>query len=92
MKEKIKSWMFRHNQAALFLYAVVGGYLLYLAYQLFTADAGSANPVLLYIAAALFVIFGLSLLLIGGIAVIFGYYKEKLPKDDTPTKEASEEE
>lgn len=73
MKEKIKNWLCRHTQVSLLLYAVVGGYLIYLAYQLFSEGASDA---LLIIAEVVFALCGLLLVLLGGYGIIFGYYKK----------------
>ena len=75
MKEKLNKFLSRHNQSSVFLWLIVGGYLVYLAYDIFTGDMGSANHALLYIACAFFMIVGLAVCAISLYALIGKHYQ-----------------
>lgn len=75
MKEKLEKFLRRHTQTSIFLWMVVGGYLLYLAWQIFSSDMGDADPVLLTAAMVIFVIAGLALVAVGLYAMIKKCYK-----------------
>jgi len=76
MKEKLEKYLHRHTQASIFLWMIVGGYLLYLAWQIFTSDVGEADPRLLTAAVIVFVIAGLILIGVGLYAMLKHCYKE----------------
>ena len=79
MKEKLNKlnkFLCLHDQTSMFLWLVVGGYLLYQAYQILSGDMGSANPVLLYICSAQFIVGGLVLVAGTLYALIGKHYKQ----------------
>ena len=86
--EKLVAWMKTCRQNLFVMMLVVGGYLVYLAYDI-VSNAGSTEGRIwpLYLAAVLFAlcgafIFGMSLL-----ALVKGYYVEKNSTEEAPADE-----
>lgn len=76
MMDKLKKFLCRHSQTSIALWMVVGGYLIYLAWDIFKADKGSADTTLLAVAMIVFTIVGFFILACGALALFGGYNKE----------------
>ena len=74
---KLQKFLCRHSQASIALWVVVGGYLVYLAWQLLTGPTEGANPVVTTVFGVLFAIVGAAIAVIGLYAVFAGYNKER---------------
>ena len=82
---KFQKFLCRHSQASIALWVVVGGYLVYLAWQLLTEPTETANPVIITAAAVVFAVIGAAVVAIGLYAIFAGYNKERqgiVKKDD----------
>ena len=90
MKEKLNKFLSRHNQTVVFLWLIVGGYLVYLAYQILTGDMGTANHLLLYIFSILFIVVGVLIVALSLYALIGKHYQ--MPKSPVPAEEDRETE
>lgn len=88
MKEKLNKFLCRHNQTSLFLWLIVGIYLIYQAYQILSGDMGTANHLLLYIFSALFIVAGLAVVAVSLYALIGKHYQQS---QSTPDDSADEE-
>jgi len=83
MKEKLNKFLEHRNQTSLLLWLIVGGYLVYQAYQILTSDMGDANPTLLWIFSIVFIIAGAAIVALSLYAFIGGHYlKPQFPADD----------
>ena len=69
MKEKLEKFLRSHTKTSVLLWAVGGGYLLYLAYKMFSEDMSAANPVLIKATAIFFALAGIVLLAVGLYAI-----------------------
>ena len=78
-KDKLNKFLSRHDQTSIFLWLIVGGYLVYLAYQILTGDMGTANDALLYVFCALFIIAGGLIVAVSLYALIGKHYKMPPP-------------
>ena len=88
MKEKLNKFLCRHNQTSIFLWLIVGGYLVYQAYQILSGDMGSANHLLLYVFSALFIVAGLAIVAVSLYALIGKHYQQpQSPSDDSEDEE-----
>ena len=76
MMDKLKKFLCRHSQTSIALWMVVGGYLIYLAWDIFKADKGGADMTLLTVAMIVFTIVGFLILACGALALFGGYNKE----------------
>ncbi|GEM_PF-4975260 len=82
MKEKLNRFLERHNQTSLTLWLIVGGYLVYQAYQILTGDMGDANHALLWIFSIFFIVAGTAIVALCLYAFIGGHYeKPSFPAD-----------
>lgn len=82
MKEKLNKFLSRHNQMSLFLWLVVGGYLVYQAYQILSGDMGTANHLVLYIFSALFIVVGVVIVAVSLYALIGKHYQQPQSSND----------
>lgn len=89
--EKLNERLSRYRSGSHILRAVAGGYLLYLAYGIFT-DSSADKPAAVMIFAALFVLFGLVLGLSSVYALCTGRYLEQKQIDEAEAPEAEEDE
>lgn len=87
MKEKLNKFLSRHNQTSLFLWLIVGGYLVYQAYQILSGDMGSANHLLLYLFCALFIIAGLVIVAVSLYGLIGKHHQQPAAADDDSAEE-----
>ena len=88
MKEKLNRFLCRHNQTSIFLWLIVGIYLVYQAYQILSGDMGSANHLLLIGFSALFIVAGIAVTAVSLYALIGKHYKQpQPPQDDSADKE-----
>ena len=90
MKEKLNKFLCRHNQTSIFLWLIVGIYLVYQAYQILSGDMGTANHLLLYIFSALFIVAGLAIVALSLYALIGKHYQ--LPQSTSSTDDREDEE
>ena len=82
--DKLKKFLYRHSQTSIALWMVVGGYLIYLAWQIFKTGIGDGNAVILVAAMIVFVIVGLLLLAVGCYSLFGGYNKENIARSAPP--------
>lgn len=87
MKEKLNKFLSRHNQASLFLWLIVGGYLVYQAYQILSGDMGSANHLLLYLSSGLFIVAGLVIVAVSLYGLIGKHHQQPAADDDNSAEE-----
>ena len=86
MKEKLDRFLKNRNQGSLFLWIVAGGYLVYLAYSIFTGDMGGADHAVLYAFCALFLLAGLLLCGVALYAFFGKHYDLPGEKEDEQKK------
>lgn len=87
MLDKLKKFLCRHSQTSIALWMVVGGYLIYLAWDIFRTDTATANPIILKVAMVVFTIVGLVILAVGALALFGGYNKENAGKNQNEQSE-----
>lgn len=90
MKEKLEKFLRRHNQTSIFLWMIVGGYLVYLAWQLFSSEPGDTEPVIITAAIIFFTIAGLALVGVGMYAMIKKCYKVQSVADTVSEDEGED--
>ena len=74
---RFQKFLCRHSQASIALWVVVGGYLVYLAWQLLTEPTEGADPVVTGVFGVLFAVVGAAIAVIGLYAILAGYNKER---------------
>ena len=91
--EKFIAWMKTMGQNLYIMLLIVGGYLAYLAYDLFT-NAGSTEGRIwpIYLAAVLFGICGVAIVAVCLLALVKGYYSEKNQPEESPEDEIDDAE
>ena len=92
MKDKLNKFLSHHNQTSIFLWLIVGGYLVYLAYQILTGDMGTANRALLYFFCVLFILVGTLIVAVSLYALIGKHHQQPRPlvPEDEDDEEAEE--
>lgn len=82
-----KEWQMKNwDRGKAYMYALIGAYLLYLAYQLFSRlGVGEANTVVVVIFAVLFLIIGV--LLLGYVLYMYFKFKKNPARDEESDQE-----
>ena len=89
MMDKLKKFLCRHSQTSIALWMVVGGYLIYLAWDILKADKGSADMTLLTVAMIVFAVVGLIILACCALALFGGYNKESAAGERRDSEDAA---
>ena len=76
------------ERARFSLYMIVGGYLIYLAYQMYQNPDANPRPMVINVFMVLFLVIGIGLLIFGGWLL---YQNVKHPQGDDTAKEEQEE-
>ena len=76
------------ERARFSLYMIVGGYLIYLAYQMYQNPDANPRPMVINVFMVLFLVIGIGLLIFGGWLL---YQNVKHPQVDDTAKEEQEE-
>ena len=76
------------ERARFSLYMIVGGYLIYLAYQMYQNPDANPRPMVINVFMVLFLVIGIGLLIFGGWLL---YQNVKHPQTDDTAKEEQEE-
>lgn len=93
MKEKLIEQLYRRKQNSYYLTAIVGGYLVYLAWKIYGEIPGGTGAAIIagWIAIVVFTIFGAALALISAWAWIKGYCIENATKKDAEEQATDED-
>ena len=89
--EKLKLMLSRQRSGSHILRVLAGGYLVYLAYGIFT-DAAGSKPIWVLLCGAVFAVFGLIVALSSLYALCSGHFLEQVQSDEAAAKEAEGEE
>ncbi|MDD6662243.1 MAG: hypothetical protein PUE72_11130 [Lachnospiraceae bacterium] len=76
------------ERARFSLYMIVGGYLIYLAYQMYQNPDANPRPMVINVFMVLFLVIGIGLLIFGGWLL---YQNVKHPQVDNTAEEEQEE-
>lgn len=84
MKDKLIAQLYRRKRNSYYLTAIVGGYLVYLAWQIFGDLPQGSNlaAIAFWAAIVVFVICGVLLAALSFWALVKGYCVENAPADD----------